>query len=145
MEGNTNVSYINTPRHPGRRRYASRTFCSRNSGGRRRSNICGDRAPSPSRGCIHRGLSRDGYAPSLEGAEALVAARLDRAVQEYTVLTGMTPTTVAGCAALLRYIEAHEAKYRHEGVVLFSDSGSDEIRTAGKSLLSRIASALDAS
>lgn len=84
-------------------------------------------------------------APSLEGAEALVGARLDRAVQEYTVLTGMTPTTVAGCAALLRYIEAHEAKYRHEGVVLFSDSGSDEIRTAGKSLLSRIASALDAS
>lgn len=31
----------------------------------------------------------------------------------YVALLSLTPTTIAGCAALLRYVEEHEAKYNN--------------------------------
>jgi hypothetical protein len=58
----------------------------------------------------------------------------------YVALLSLTPTTIAGCPALLRYVEEHEAKY---GNWLF-DECSDPVRSAGEGLFSRIAGALGA-
>jgi len=55
-------------------------------------------------------------------------------------LVAMTPTTLAGCAALLRYLEAHENSY-DEYVIL--DNHSDNVRVPARDLLSRIAASLD--
>jgi hypothetical protein len=56
-------------------------------------------------------------------------------------LVAMTPTTVAGCAAVLRYLEAHEKSY-DEAVLL--DNHSDNVSVPARDLLSRIAATLDA-
>jgi hypothetical protein len=56
-------------------------------------------------------------------------------------LVTMTPTTVAGCAALLRYLEAHEKTY-DDPILL--DNHSDNVSVPARDLLSRIAAALDA-
>ena len=56
-------------------------------------------------------------------------------------LVAMTPTTVAGCAAVLRYLEAHEQSY-DEAVLL--ENHSDNVSVPARDLLSRIAAALDA-
>ena len=58
----------------------------------------------------------------------------------YVALLSLTPTTIAGCAALLRYVEGHEGTY---GNWLF-DECSDPVRSAGEGLFSRIAGALEA-
>jgi hypothetical protein len=56
-------------------------------------------------------------------------------------LVAMTPTTVAGCAAVLRYLEAHEKSY-DEAVLL--DNHSDNVSVPARDLLSRIAATLEA-
>ena len=56
-------------------------------------------------------------------------------------LVAMTPTTLAGCAALLRYLEAHEESY-DEAVLL--DNHSDNVSVPARDLLSRIAATLEA-
>src|ERR1035437_79114 len=56
-------------------------------------------------------------------------------------LVAMTPTTVAGCAAVLRYLETHEKSY-DEAVLL--DNHSDNVRVPARDLLSRIAATLEA-
>jgi hypothetical protein len=55
-------------------------------------------------------------------------------------LVAMTPTTLAGCAAMLRYLEAHEKSY-DEPVLL--DNHSDNVSVPAQDLLSRIAATLE--
>jgi hypothetical protein len=55
-------------------------------------------------------------------------------------LVAMTPTTVAGCAAVLRYLETHEQSY-DEAILL--DNHSDNVSVPAQNLLSRIAATLD--
>jgi hypothetical protein len=57
----------------------------------------------------------------------------------YVALVKVTPTTLAGCAALLRYLEAHERSRGTEA--LFANNNAKE---AARDLLSRIAAMLDA-
>jgi hypothetical protein len=57
----------------------------------------------------------------------------------YAALLAFTPTTIAGCAALLRYVEDQEAI---AGAGLF-DECSDPVNSAGHRLLSRVAAALE--
>jgi hypothetical protein len=56
-------------------------------------------------------------------------------------LVAMTPTTVAGCAAVLRYLETHEKSY-DEAVLL--GNHNDNVSVPARDLLSRIAAMLDA-
>jgi hypothetical protein len=55
-------------------------------------------------------------------------------------LVAMTPTTLAGCAAMLRYLEAHEKSY-DEPILL--DNHSDNVSIPARDLLSRIAATLE--
>jgi selenocysteine lyase/cysteine desulfurase len=55
-------------------------------------------------------------------------------------LVAMTPTTLAGCAAVLRYLETHEKSY-DEAVLL--DNHSDNVSVPARDLLSRIAATLE--
>ena len=57
----------------------------------------------------------------------------------YVALVKMTPTTLAGCAALLRYLEAHEPSRGTEA--LFANNHA---KVAARDLLSRIAAMLEA-
>jgi hypothetical protein len=57
----------------------------------------------------------------------------------YVALVKLTPTTLAGCAVLLRYLEAHERSRGTEA--LFANNNAKE---AARDLLSRIAAMLDA-
>ncbi len=57
----------------------------------------------------------------------------------YGALLATKPTTLAGCAAMLRYIEAHEASY--DGGTF--ENCSEPVRSAGNSVLSRIATAIE--
>ena len=78
---------------------------------------------------------------------ALVRAKSDNELdrcgdiswERYEALLATTPTSKAGCAALLRYIDEHEANY---GVGLFGEY-DDPVKSAGERLLSRIAAALE--
>jgi len=65
----------------------------------------------------------------------------DKSSEQYAALTKMTQTTVAGCAALLRHIEHYE---NHYGGSLGNNICEDETQAACKTLLSRIASVLEA-
>ena len=56
-------------------------------------------------------------------------------------LVKTTPTTVAGCAALLRHIEAVEIEY--EEAAIFGNC-SDDVKLPALNLLSRIAATLEA-
>jgi hypothetical protein len=64
----------------------------------------------------------------------------DRAWAALMTLVSMTPTTAAGCAAMLRYIEAHEAE---NGRGLIEDATDGVLRNPAASLLSRIATTLE--
>jgi hypothetical protein len=64
----------------------------------------------------------------------------DDAFGKLIELAAMTPTTVAGCAALLRHVEWHLTKYDH--VPVFEDFRED-LEEHGKTLLGRIATALE--
>jgi hypothetical protein len=57
----------------------------------------------------------------------------------YGQLLATAPTTVAGRAALLRYIEAYE---EHYGRLLYADCG-EPVCSKGDRILSRIAEALE--
>jgi len=57
----------------------------------------------------------------------------------YGALLATEPTTVAGCAALLRHIEAYEESYDRS---LYGDCGQP-VRATGHRILSRIASAIE--
>ena len=98
--------------------------------------------------------SRDSVDPifaAIEGHRiadaALVRAKSDNELdrcgdiswERYEGLLATTPTSIAGCAALLRYIDQHEATY---GVGLFGEY-DDPVKSAGERLLSRIAEALE--
>jgi hypothetical protein len=63
----------------------------------------------------------------------------DLASEAFDELVAMTPATVAGCAALLCYIEQREVAYSTSA--LFSNR-SDERENPGEDLLSRIAGVL---
>jgi selenocysteine lyase/cysteine desulfurase len=79
--------------------------------------------------------------------QAKEQAREDRANKLYGrssdalgELVAMTPTTLAGCAAVLRYLETHEKSY-DEAVLL--DNHSDNVSVPARDLLSRIAATLE--
>jgi hypothetical protein len=55
-------------------------------------------------------------------------------------LVAMTPTTLAGCAALLRYLEAHEEAYDRTAML----DDHNQAKEAARDLLSRIAATLEA-
>ena len=57
----------------------------------------------------------------------------------YGTLLATAPTTIAGCAALLRHVEIHEASY---GRSLYEDCG-EPVCSNGHQLLSRIAAILE--
>ncbi|MGA9896005.1 MAG: hypothetical protein WBQ55_27480 [Xanthobacteraceae bacterium] len=73
--------------------------------------------------------------------DELLVELSDRSDGQYTVITKMTPTSVAGCAALLRHVEKYENFY---GGGLGGNLGCDETKAACQALLSRIASVLEA-
>jgi hypothetical protein len=56
-------------------------------------------------------------------------------------LVAMTPTTPAGCAAVLRYVEDYTRSYREGG--LFTDY-RDDVKRPASDFLSRIAATLEA-
>jgi len=63
--------------------------------------------------------------------------------QELVALVRMTPTTIAGCAALLRHLEQHENE--HDSPALFADYVPDQpVHQTDSTLLSRIAGELEA-
>jgi hypothetical protein len=63
-----------------------------------------------------------------------------RSSAAYVELVKMTPTTLAGCAALLRHLEAHERSYDQPALL----ANHNRAKVAARDLLSRIAAALDA-
>jgi len=86
-----------------------------------------------------------GIDPGLETEEA---ERLKQRAQklgkeswkQYAALLQVTPTTTAGCAAALLYINQHTAEY---GIGPF-DNNADEIQKSGNEWLSRVAVVLQA-
>jgi hypothetical protein len=74
--------------------------------------------------------------PAAEAASNERSNQTHRALAE---LVAMTPTTPAGCAALLRHIELLERDYN---AALLSDY-ADAVSKPGRTLLSRIASVLE--
>jgi hypothetical protein len=60
---------------------------------------------------------------------------------EYAVMLAVTPTTPAGCAALLRHIEAYETKYAGEDFLV--SECTESVRNAARKILSRIANTLE--
>jgi hypothetical protein len=70
-----------------------------------------------------------------ERAGDLLTEQADRMAE----LTAMTPATVAGCAEVLRDVDAFIAD---AGVSLF-ENWRDDLKEPGTTLLSRIADALD--
>ena len=58
----------------------------------------------------------------------------------YAEMLSVNPTTVAGCAALLRCVEAYELIFDSEGLF---QNWNDDISSAGRNLLSRVAAALE--
>ena len=63
----------------------------------------------------------------------------DMSSDAYVALVTMTPTTLAGCAALLRYLEAHERSYDRPALL----ANHNHAKIAARDLLSRIAVMLD--
>jgi TPP-dependent trihydroxycyclohexane-1,2-dione (THcHDO) dehydratase len=76
-----------------------------------------------------------------QARETRVFKLCDKSSDALGELVAMTPTTVAGCAALLRYLEAHEKTY-DDPILL--DNHSDNVSVPARDLLSRIAAALEA-
>jgi hypothetical protein len=79
--------------------------------------------------------------------EAKEQAREDRANElcdksgdALVELVAMTPTTLAGCAALRRYLEAHEEAYDRTAML----DDHNQAKEAARDLLSRIAATLEA-
>lgn len=62
-----------------------------------------------------------------------------RSHSELAALVAMTPATVAGCAAVLLYIEQHENEYERNAIFT---NHNDEVQIPAHNLLSRIAAVL---
>ena len=74
-----------------------------------------------------------------EGGRDLDTALGDKVSKSYAKLIRTAPTTLAGCAALLRYVEQTEEM---AAAGLFSNC-SNPVKRNGKNLLSRIATILE--
>jgi hypothetical protein len=64
----------------------------------------------------------------------------DKSSDAYVALVKMTPVTLAGCAALLRHLEAHERSYGRVALL----NNHNHAKIPARDLLSRIAAMLDA-
>jgi hypothetical protein len=78
--------------------------------------------------------------PATDALEARAGEFGDAANKLYVALVKVTPTTLAGCAALLRYLEAHEQLYGANALL----ANHNHAKIAARDLLSRIAAMLDA-
>ena len=78
------------------------------------------------------------FAASSEGSGNCSDELCDKSSDAYVALVKMTPATLAGCAALLRHLEAHERSY--DRVALLSNH--NHAKVAARDLLSRIAAML---
>ena len=84
--------------------------------------------------------SQAGYpTPSILEMEDNVNLLGDKSHIELAKLAAMTPTTVAGCAALLRHVANHVTAYEQGNI--FEDFR--DVEEPAKTLLSRIAATLD--
>ena len=80
-----------------------------------------------------------GFAESDSYSDEQFGKHGDESWKLYGALLATEPTTVAGCAALLRHIEAYEESYDRS---LYGDFGQP-VRATGHRILSRIASAIE--
>jgi hypothetical protein len=78
--------------------------------------------------------------PATDALEARADELGDAANKLYVDLVGMTPASLAGCAALLRYLESREQSY---GVYALL-ANHNHAKIPARDLLSRIAAMLDA-
>jgi hypothetical protein len=99
--------------------------------------------PDPIFAAIERSRRAEADFGAAEGDNALDHFG-EIAYREFVALIAMTPATPAGCAALLRYIEKRQEE-EYSSTALFANSCQDTpIRKHGRTLLSRIAGALEA-
>jgi hypothetical protein len=89
--------------------------------------------------CDHPVIRESLHHPELEALEEHVHELCHESNDCYADLLATTPTTVAGCSALLRHIERHEHEYDSTG--LFGNC-TDEVKENGNDVLSRIAAVL---
>ena len=78
--------------------------------------------------------------PAIKALEDQAGELCDRSSAAYVELVKMTPTTLAGCAALLRHLETHERSYDRPALL----ADHNHAKVAARDLLSRIAAMLDA-
>ena len=78
--------------------------------------------------------------PAIKAVEDRAGELCGRSSAAYVELVKMTPATLAGCAALLRHLEAHERSYDHPALL----ANHNHAKVAARDLLSRIAAMLDA-
>jgi hypothetical protein len=76
--------------------------------------------------------------PAIKAVEDQAGELCVRSSAAYVDLVKMTPTTLAGCAALLRHLEAHERSYDQSALL----ANHDDAKVAARDLLSRIAAML---
>jgi hypothetical protein len=78
--------------------------------------------------------------PIQQTSEDRVFELCHRSSAALVALVALTPTTLAGCAALLRYLEAHEEAYDRAAML----DDHNHAKEAARDLLSRIAAMLEA-
>jgi hypothetical protein len=83
----------------------------------------------------------EGLTDEIAKAEDYAGDRDDEASDQLADILAMTPTTAAGCIAMLRYLGAH-MKDSENGCAPFY-GWTNKLSEPGKTLLSRIAAALD--
>jgi hypothetical protein len=76
--------------------------------------------------------------PATDALEARAGEFGDAANKLYVDLVTMTPASLAGCAALLRHLEAHERSYDQPALL----ANHNHAKVAARDLLSRIAAML---
>jgi hypothetical protein len=84
----------------------------------------------------------EGLTPTIKELEDQSGVACEVAINALAELLATTPTTIAGCAALLRHVENLTGKGSFEQGGLFED-WCEEIEEPAKSLLSRVAATLD--
>jgi len=78
--------------------------------------------------------------PATDALEERAGELGDAANKLYVDLVTMTPATLAGCAALLRHMEAHERSYDRAALL----ANHNHTRVGARDLLTRIAKLIDA-
>jgi hypothetical protein len=76
--------------------------------------------------------------PAIKALEDQAGELCVRSNAAYVELVKLTPTTLAGCAALLRHLEAHERSYDQPALL----ANHNHAKVAARDLLSRIAAML---